>query len=145
LQWTDFTGKVRAESPSAALSFTGFSYTATARTQPDTIFLKIYLQVYFVKDGSWVRPGGNSIYALSHEQLHFDIAKLAEEQFKDSLKFTTFDPEYYPIDIHFLYWKIWGKMNDMQEKFDQETDHGSNHTMQARWEKKIRNALKEKE
>lgn len=145
LQWDDFTGKVRGGSPSAALSFTGFSYDAFTKTESDTIQVKIYLRTYFVRDGSWVRPGEKNTYALSHEQLHFDIAKLAEEQFKDSLHLKTFDPQYYPIDIHFLYWDFWRKMNDMQEKFDDETNNGTNHSMEARWENKIRNALKVKE
>lgn len=142
LRWSDFTGKVRSASPSAALTFTGFSYHATTITKKDTIYIDIYLQVYFVRSGSWVRHEEKNSYALAHEQTHFDIAKLAAEEFKDSLHLKPFSPEYHEIEIHFLYWDYWRKMHDTQESFDEETRHGSNRMQEAIWERKIKNALK---
>jgi hypothetical protein len=138
LQWSDFTGSIRTESSSAALSFPGFSYDASGIKKGDTVFVTVFLQVYFVKSGSWVRKEAVNSYSLSHEQLHFDIAKLAEEEFKDSLVLKSFSPEYYPIEIHFLFWDYWRKMNEMQEQFDNETHHGINHAAETLWQNKIR-------
>lgn len=144
LQWSDFTAKDRAESTMAAVSFTGFSYNASFLEKQDTTFIHIYLQVYFDRNGSWVRQGDKSSYALAHEQLHFDIAKLMEEQFKDSLHLKTFDPEYYAIEIHWLYWDYWRKMNRIQKKYDTETRNGRNQGKQAQWMDKIKKALSAK-
>src|SRR5690625_3642114 len=55
LKWVDFTGKIRRQSSFAALSFTGFSYDAAVREFKDTVWVKIYLQTYFVKPASCVR------------------------------------------------------------------------------------------
>ncbi len=142
LQWDDFSGKVNQSSTMAAVSFTGFSYNATIHDKTDTVQVQIYLQVYFVKAGSWVRPSDKDAHALAHEQLHFDIAKLMEEQFKDSLHLKKFDPEYYAIEIHWLYWDYWRKMNDIQEAYDRETENGRNHVKQMQWKDKITSALK---
>jgi hypothetical protein len=141
LQWSDFRGTPRPGSPSAALSFTGFSYDASALQDSNSVRVTLYLQVYFDRRGSWVRPGEKNNYALSHEQLHFDIAKVAEEQFIDSVLTRTFSPAYYGIEIHFLYWDMWGKMNDMQQQFDAETRHGQDHGREEQWEQKIRRLL----
>lgn len=141
LRWSDFTGRVRPASPSAALSLPGFSYDATTREKKDSITIGIRVQVYFVRSGSWVRPGQQTPYNLSHEQLHFDIAKLAAEAFKDSLRRMPLDPEYYGSEIHFLYWDFWRKMTNMQEQFDQETAHGKNPPAESAWRKKISDAL----
>ncbi len=142
LKWADFTGNINRSSTMAAVSFTGFSYDAAIQEKADTILVQIFLQVYFVKDGSWFSPGQQNAYALAHEQLHFDIAKLMEEQFKDSLHLKQFDPEYYPIEIHWLYWDYWRKMNKIQEEYDAETGNGRNRAKQAQWNDKITHALK---
>jgi hypothetical protein len=141
LQWSDFLGTPRPGSPSAALSFTGFSYDAAVLQRSDSIVVTLYLQVYFDRIGSWVRPGERNNYALSHEQLHFDIAKVAEEGFIDSVLTRQFSPTYYGIEIHFLYWDIWRKMNDMQQQFDADTRHGGDHLREQQWEQKIRRLL----
>jgi hypothetical protein len=141
LQWDDFTGRVRSASPSAALSLPGFSYDAATREKKDSIVIRINVQVYFVRSGSWVRPGQQSAYNLSHEQIHFDIAKVAAEGFKDSLRRMSLDPEYYASEIHFLYWDFWRKMTRLQELFDEETAHGRNQAAENAWQRKINDAL----
>jgi hypothetical protein len=141
LRWSDFLGRPRPGSPSAALSFTGFSYDASSVQKADTILVTLYLQVYFDRDGSWVRTDDKNAYALSHEQLHFDIAKVAEQGFRDSVLSKRFSPQYYPIEIHFLYWDCWRKMNQMQQEFDAETRHGQDRLKEAEWEKRINHQL----
>lgn len=141
LKWSDFKGTPRQASNSAALSFTGFSYDATTIKKRDTVIVNLSMQVYFDREGSWVRRGGQNSYALSHEQLHFDIAKLAALAFRDSLLSTNFSFEYYPIEIHMLYWDCWRNMNVMQDAFDTQTRHGMDHGAEAAWEKRINRAL----
>lgn len=141
LQWSDFTGRVSATSNSAALSFSGFSYDAAVKTGRDTIQVYLYLQTYFVRSGSWVRSGDANAYALSHEQLHFDIAKLAELQFRDSVLRQKLSPDYYPAEIKFIFLDSWRKMSQMQDDFDRETDHGKNHGQEASWEQWITQRL----
>ncbi len=141
LQWQDFTGSLTPGSFSAAETMPGFSYDAASIKKGDTIFVRVYLQVYFVRNESWVLAGEGNDYALSHEQIHFDIAKIAEEQFNDSLLKKSFSAEYYPIEIHFLYWDFWRKMTDWEQQFDTETHHGMDRAKEALWAEKVRKSL----
>lgn len=137
LQWPDFTGKAQPESTASALSFTGFGYNAIVREDKDTVWVHLWLQTYFVRSGSWVRPGQANSHALSHEQLHFDIAKIAELAFRDTVTRVTFSPDYYPAEIKILFLDFWRRMNHMQETFDRDTGHGTNQAAEAAWKKKI--------
>lgn len=141
LTWDDFKGKVRLGSLSIANTFTGFSYNATALHKHDTFHLHVYLQIYFDRRGSWVRQNQKTDYALSHEQLHFDIVKLIANQFRDTLLRSKFSPTYYDSEIYFLYWDYWRKMTDMEQQFDSETNHGINRMAETIWQDKIRKAL----
>ncbi|MGH2644100.1 MAG: hypothetical protein ACRDE2_09140, partial [Chitinophagaceae bacterium] len=141
LTWADFTGTKTPGSFSAAETLPGFSYNAIVIQKKDTVFIHVFLETYFVRNESWVEPGAENDYALSHEQIHFDIAKIAEKQFGDSLKKRVFSPEYYPIEIHFLYWDIWRKMTGWELRFDEDTQHGMDRAAEADWAKKVRKAL----
>lgn len=137
LRWSDFTGRVREQSNSSALSFSGFSYDADVSVKPDTIHIHLYLQTYFVRSGSWVRPGEAGAYALSHEQIHFQIARLAAIGFRDAVRTDTLTVDYYPMEIKMLFLSYWRKMGAMQDAFDEETRHGMDHAAEATWQKKI--------
>lgn len=141
LQWQDFTGRETPGSSSEAETMPGFSYDASAIQKGDTIYVHIYLQVYFVRSESWVMQGGQNDYALSHEQIHFDIAKISEQAFKDSLLKRQFSPQYYPIEIHFLYWDFWRKMTNWEEKFDGDTGHGIHRYRESVWAESVRKSL----
>ncbi len=142
LKWSDFTGKIRSQSNFGALSFTAFSYEAAVREFKDTVWIKIYLQTYFVKPASWVRAESKNNYALSHEQLHFDLTRLMTKEFQDSVSNRSLSRDHYDIEIHFIYWYFWRKMTRIQEEFDKQTQHGKNKTMEREWEIKIEKALK---
>lgn len=137
LKWSDFTGRVREQSASSALSFSGFSYDADVSVKSDTIHIHLYLQTYFVRSGSWVRTGAASAYALSHEQIHFQIAKIAEMGFRDRVLHDTLTAAFYPMEIKMLFLDYWRKMSAMQERFDNDTEHGTNHAQEAVWQKKV--------
>ena len=141
LQWSDFTGRVRKQSSSAALSFSGFAYDASVSEKPDTIHVRLYLQTYFVRSGSWVRPGEANPYALSHEQIHFNIARLSAIDFRNAVLRDTLTPGYYPVEIKMLFLDYWRKMSEMQKAFDDETRHGTDHEAEALWQQKITKKL----
>ena len=141
LSWDDFRGKVYSSSSFEANTFTGFSYNSAVLEKKDTLFVHIFLQIYFDRKGSWVRPGSRNAYALSHEQLHFDIAKLVADQFRDTLLSGTFSKDH-ESEIYALYWDYWRKLTKMELQFDEETKHGRNHAAEAVWERKIGKALK---
>jgi hypothetical protein len=103
----------------------------------DTLFITLNIEVFFIKSASWVLPNYQNIYALAHEQLHFDITKLVSERFKQKLRQTPLNQDDYDSIIQYQYLESFREMNKLQYRFDQETNHGLNRTEQLRWHDKI--------
>jgi hypothetical protein len=136
LQWKDFTGKTSYNSQDEAVSYTSFAYTGSASQQHDTLFVTLTLQVFFVKSASWASPSAYlSDYALQHEQTHFDLTRLAAENFKQMVLegIHTIAPEDANSYIQYLYIDAFRNMNHLQDQFDDETNHGEDHAEEAKW------------
>ncbi|NIG52382.1 hypothetical protein [Chitinophaga sp. Cy-1792] len=142
LTWNDFKGKPSSDGPSAALSYTSFSYEGSSRIYKDTLHISLQLQVFFIKSASWVRPEYETPYVLNHEQLHFDITRVVVERFKQRLKQTPLNRDDYDSVIQFQYLEAFREMNRLQYAFDRETHNGLNAAAQAVWHDKIAMALK---
>jgi hypothetical protein len=143
VNWDDFRGKPTNSIYGAAI-FANFAYTATFRIVDSYIEARIQAKTYMVRGMSWVTPASYSDYALAHEQLHFDIAKLVTERFKKKIVAMKAD---LVIDlnsmIQYEYLESYREMNLLQKQYDGETQHSINTRMQAEWGIKVREWLKE--
>ncbi|SMO83654.1 DUF922 domain-containing protein [Solitalea koreensis] len=139
LSWNDFSGKSRSQNNNAAMSFTGFGYQARISSREDTLRIRIEIMVYFQKSASWVLSGYHTDYVLAHEQLHFDIARIAAENFKNKLKVRE-DFNYQDADsiMQYEYLEAYREMNKLQDAYDTETRHGLDKEAQAKWQKKVK-------
>lgn len=142
LSWSDFAGTPPSSGPSAAVSYTSFSYEGSSRVYKDTLHISLLLQVFFIKSASWVKPGNNTTYGLAHEQIHFDITRLVVERFKQRLKQTALNRDDYDSVIQFQYLEAFREMNRLQYAFDRDTHSGMNAAAQASWHDKVTIALK---
>ncbi|MBO9727123.1 MAG: hypothetical protein J7623_00650 [Chitinophaga sp.] len=142
LEWTDFQAKPSPFGPSAAVAYTSFAYDGNSHLENDTLRITLRLQVFFIKSASWVRPDARSNYALAHEQLHFDITRLVVERFKQKLRQTALNRDDYDSIIQYQYLQSFREMNQLQYKFDQETNHGLNPAAQLRWRDKVNVGLR---
>ncbi len=135
--WDDFKGKPTNTSYGAAI-FANFAYNASFRINDGFIEATIQAKTYMVRGMSWVTPASHNDYALAHEQLHFDIAKLITERFKK--KIMSMKAELI-IDlnsmIQYEYLESYREMNFLQKQYDNETQHSINRQKQADWEEKI--------
>jgi hypothetical protein len=143
VNWDDFRGKPTNSVYGAAI-FANFAYSATFRIVDSYIEARIQAKTYMVRGMSWVTPASYSDYALAHEQLHFDIAKLVTERFKK--KITKMEADLV-IDlnsmIQYEYLESYREMNQLQKQYDGETQHSINKRMQAEWEIKVKGWLKD--
>ncbi|MBC9931699.1 DUF922 domain-containing protein [Chitinophaga qingshengii] len=144
LCWNDFQGKPSPAGPSAAVSYTSFSYEGASLVTHDTLKIRLTMEVFFIKSASWVRDDARDNYALMHEQLHFDITRLVVERFKQKLRQTALNRDDYDSVIQYQYLQSFQEMNRMQYAFDRDTHHGTNMAAQIRWRDKINLGLKNK-
>ena len=134
LDWNNFSGKPPADNGvTAALTVSGFGYSANIKTVNGKGQLNIQVYCYFNKNKSWVKPGRNTAYILSHEQHHFDISYICAAIFVDKLRGTIFNNANYSTRLPEIYNESCDIMNKMQNDYDGQTKNGQVKAEQARW------------
>jgi hypothetical protein len=99
---------------------------------------KVYTSVVsaFLPHGSWVKSKQKNDYILKHELLHFDItelnARILRKRFAEEIKTEKDYPK-----INKIYNEIIVDWQNMQAKYDAETNHSINEQQQALWNEKI--------
>ena len=138
LTWDDFQGDTnRPGSRYAAAVFSSLSYEGNSKMVGRYLQATIGLKVFMVKSMSWGRSEAQNSYTLAHEQTHFDITRLMAERFKERLKSMDLTIEDYDSQIQYEFLEIFRAMNQEQEKYDAESHHGLNTTVQNDWNRKI--------
>lgn len=144
INWDDFRGKPTNTRYGAAI-FANFAYTASFQVVDGYILAKVSTKTYMVRGMSWVLPTSLNDYALAHEQLHFDIAKLVTERFKKKIASMQAD---LIIDlnsmIQYEYLESYREMNQLQKQYDFESNHSLYRQGQTDWEGKVKKWLSEK-
>jgi hypothetical protein len=133
ISFNDFQAKPPQNSRFQAAIFPSFGYDLKRELRGGLIHLDLILKVYMIKSASWAFPMIKSNYSLNHEQRHFDLVKLISERFKSKLLSEKLNPDNYEGIINFEYLEYYREMNRLQERYDQETNHGSNKAMQDEW------------
>ena len=142
LTWPDFKGKPENRNNALAVTSSGFGYLATMQTRNNKTNIGITVYCYFSKQDSWVIPGGESNYALTHEQHHFDITYIVAYQFIQKLKVAKFTWHNYDTLLDKIYTESRLLLKKMQDDYDGQTKNGQLKTIQADWNDKIDKQLK---
>lgn len=142
LTWKDFLAAPSILSRYAAQVFTSFGFEARSSVANRVLELRIKTKVWVDKSSSWVRTTAKNDYVLDHEQLHFDITRLAAERFKRHLQTMRFSIEDYSSELQYEYIEYYKLHGQIQQQYDDETNHGINTTTQAQWVKKVRDELR---
>jgi hypothetical protein len=137
LKWTDFSGPIPSSSKFDALTHSSISLDFEGQN----ISLNFTIKSQFTPSKSWKRAGVDT-YILKHEQGHFDIteyhARLLRKNLK-SYKYKSFAS--ISIDIQRMFDEASDAANEMQVRYDEETNHSINRKKQSKWNKKIKNLL----
>lgn len=136
LTWADFKQKPPASKYEAEV-FPSIAYAEQVEVIKGIVNVHLALKPYLPKSACWVRDGSRSAYSLNHEQRHFDIVKLVMEHFKQQLLKEKLTIENYDGPINVQYLDSFREMNQLEEQYDQETNHGINTTAQEEWNKKL--------
>ncbi len=145
LQWADFKGspQSRLSSKYAAAVFSSFSYEGKSYPEGDSLVVEIILKAFMVKNNSWVRLEAMDHGSLKHEQAHFDLTRIAAENFKKRVLKADLTVEDHDSEIQYQYIEAFREMNKLQKQYDWETKHGINKVEQASWENKINKQIME--
>lgn len=137
LSWNDFKGDLilakNYPDENVALTSSGIYYKFGFDGY------KTYYKVFafFSPKQSWVKPNGKNPYHLNHEQLHFDITELYARKIRKTLSENTF----YKNDnkkFEFIVKTNIKAMEEMQQLYDDETEHSISKTAQEKWNIRIK-------
>ena len=142
LTWDDFRATPPAATRYAAQIMPGIAYEGGSDVANGTINVRLKLKVFMLKSQSWVRSIGYNDYALSHEQRHFDITRLAIEDFRKRVNPDSLSLNDYNSNIQYQYIEMYRALSSRQQQYDNETNHGINQGVQARWNSRIEAELR---
>ncbi len=137
LSWPDFKGKPGKPSEAIAVTASGLGYQASMRYSKGKTDIVIDVYCYFSKKNSWVRPGRQSDYALTHEQHHFDVTYIATDLFVQKLRAAKFTKTNYEDVVNKIYAECCDQLEKMQNAYDGQTKNGQLKNIQAEWNNKI--------
>lgn len=133
LQWPDFKGVPATSGIVAAITMSGFGYTASMKRNGNKGEINIGIYCYFNKEKSWVKPDKKTAYILTHEQHHFDISYIAARIFADRLKNTVITTSNINALLPAIYKECCDIMNKLQDDYDGQTKNGQLKEMQLKW------------
>lgn len=143
LDWNiHFKGKPDNHSPFYALTAMTWRYSYASTLYRNRVVIKLQNEISIDKNRSWVKL--NKVQneqarqsLLHHEQGHVNIQYILLMEADRVLKNRTYSVKDYKSQISDLANQISTYFDTMQKNYDEETEHGSNHKMQDRWDKII--------
>jgi hypothetical protein len=97
--------------------------------------------VYFKKLKSWTKDT-NSIYILTHEQMHFNLSEIYARKIRQAIKTLRKTNNANFNDYEKTINQIIKEFQISEENYDHETNHSRNKTKQLKWENNIKIQLK---
>lgn len=139
LVWEDFKGKPSrvAADDVAALSFCGLRFQSCAYERGEEPTYKV--TAYFQRSKSWSKEEHEVQYVLEHEQLHFDIAEVYARKMRKHFQTKRVALE----KSSAIYNEYYDEYVEMQDLYDEQTNHGTKDKEQAIWNEKVKKWLEE--
>lgn len=139
LTWADYKGNPDAESDAAASTT---SYLAIDYNIRSTSF-SYKIESRFSKTRSWGLH--KTDYILRHEQGHFDIAEVFARKLHKKMSEYKFNRRTYQKDLKKIYDEVTQEKEEIQNSYDEETNHSINKKKQTEWLGRIEEMLEEYE
>lgn len=132
IDWSVFKGKPDPSSPYDAQLNSGVRYSYSYESKNGNVKVNFDVFCYMDPNLSWSKKGKQTDYLLGHEQLHFDISELHARKLRKALQEYDFskNPQ---KEVEKIFNRITKDRQDMQNKYDKETDHSKNRPEQAEW------------
>ncbi len=137
----DFQGKPSDISRGAAETWSGIYMRYASQTLNGKVTIKVSILTFFDKTRSWCRTNARTNYTLAHEQIHFDITALKACELLSKVQSSSFTLDNYDKELEQLHKQAEKDMEQLQNDYDKETQHGTIKAQQAKWAEKIKQLL----
>ncbi len=137
LTWADYKARPNPASDAAASTTT---YLAISYDISSTSF-SYKIESRFSKTKSW--GFHKTDYILSHEQGHFDIAEIFARKLHQKMSEYKFNKKTYQRELKKIYDDVTKEKEEMQNRYDRETNHSIRKEAQAEWLKEIAKMLED--
>lgn len=131
--WADFQGKPKEHGKTAAETSSGVTYTMLCRGEE----MRAAVLATFSPARSWVRTDVPKSRAsdriLRHERTHFNISELFARQLRRELATAKEICPSRSKDADRIFDRLKDEFDDVQERYDRETSHGTLLKPQAAW------------
>lgn len=125
LKISDFNGQPSNSTQAVALVYSGVSMLMESYQQGKTTKVVVSINAYMDPNKSWMKRKGRNDKVLNHEQKHFDLTALAACDLKKRIDATKFN-ENWKATLHQIYYEeIESKLQRLQNKYDEDTTHGT--------------------
>lgn len=140
LQWSNFKGQIPPDRVAVATTASGISYEYSASMLFNEVTVDYTVTAFFYPKESWYKPNLCDDATLAHEQLHFDITEMFARRMRKKMANTTFSSNV-KQEVKAIYNQILKELDNMQQRYDWETDYSRNRQGQQRWNTYITQAL----
>lgn len=143
---THYKGKPNNSSPFFALTTMVWNYSYESTLYRNRVEIKLKNNVSIDKAKSWVKwdkikDSDASKRLLHHEQGHVNIQYILLNEAEAQLQNRSYSPKTFRQDIANKAKEISAFFDDLQNRYDEETEHGLNRKAQQEWDKYIEEGL----
>jgi hypothetical protein len=108
--------------------------------------IRFTIAAWFNPDFSWAKEkskeGKHANYLLMHQQYHFNLTELYARKIRQVLSGLELTDSTYKNEIAQLFKKFHELYRQQKKKYDEETEHNTNWTMQYNWAASIDDEIK---
>jgi len=145
LTWDDFSGKPDKNSPYQANTYWGiiYGFKGVNFTGDTAKLAGLSVTLKFDENKSWVKEGKQTPGLLKHEQGHFDIGFICQQEIIQQINSTVFLRSNFQNKVNTIFTDTMKKYQLMQLKYDEETNHSINQQNQDKWNDFIAKTLQQ--
>lgn len=143
LEVHDFKGKPDISSRGVGATYSGILMEMQGLSKDGVMEIDVTLTVYFDKTRSWMKKEGRNPRVLAHEQNHFDLTAIKACTLAKAIQNGKFTSDNVQQAIRDLQAMHTSELNELQQSYDQQTQHGVIAERQAEWSARIAKGLAE--
>jgi len=143
LQWADFKGSFPDAVGFEASTSSGIKYSWHVTHHGDTAKFTFLVKSFMNKSKSCVRDGHQTPGLLAHEQLHFDITEFFARKLRDAFNSYNYTADF-KNEVASLYRQMEHDRIAMEDKYDEQSNHGNIKSAQSAWANYVSELLKYK-